>query len=100
MLTRTRPASAAASSSPVIAARVPALDGRRGQRQILSHRPAPGRAVPVQVLEGYQERVIAFGGGQHPALQRGDRRPLGVWGTDALVDHRRALRRVSGGSDR
>ena len=76
----------------------PALDAGGGQRQVLGHRPAAGRAVAVQVLQAHQQRAGAFGGGQHPPLQRREPlRPLGVRGVQALVDDRRALGRVGGG---
>ena len=76
----------------------PPLDAGRGQRQVLGHRAAAGRAVAVQVLQADQQRTGAFGGGQHPPLQRREPlRPLVVRGVQALVDHRCALGRVGGG---
>src|ERR1700732_2525836 len=68
MAMRTRPASAAASSSAVMAAPGPALDGSRSQREVLGHRPAPGRAVAVEVLQADQQRAGALGSGQHAPL--------------------------------
>ena len=65
----------------------PALDAGGGQRQVLGHRAAAGRAVAVQVLQADQQRAGAFGGGQHPPLQRREPlRPLVVRGVQALVD--------------
>ena len=52
-----------------------ALDGRRGQREILGHRLAPGRAVAVHVLQAHQERTVAFGCAQHAPLQRREAAP-------------------------
>ena len=76
----------------------PALDAGGGQRQVLGHRSAAGRAVAVQVLQAHQQRAGAFGGGQHPPLQRREPfRPLVVRGVQALVDDRCALGSVGGG---
>ena len=98
MAIRTRPAVGGGQQLSGHGRPGPALDARRGQRQVLGHRPAAGRAVAVQVLQAHQQRAGAFGGGQHPPLQRREPlRPLVVRGVQALVDHRCALGRVGGG---
>ena len=61
----------------VIAARVRPLDVRGGERQVLGHRFAAGRAVAVDVLQGHQEGVGAFGGGQHARCSGGN--SFGHW---------------------
>ena len=75
----------------------PALDGRRGQRQVLSQGLAAGRAVAVEVLQAHQQRAGAFSGSQDAALQRWEElRPLGVGCVQALVDDGGALRSIAG----
>ena len=51
-----------------MAARARPFFGRRGQREVFGHRPAVGRAIGVEVLQGHQERVVALGGSQDAAL--------------------------------
>ena len=91
---RTRPASAAASSSWVIAARVRPLTvvAASGRSSVIGS--ARGRAVAVDVLEAHQQRTVALGRAQHSALQRREAlRPVGVRRVQTLVDDRRALGR-------
>ena len=76
----------------------PPFDRRCGEREVLRHRLAGGRAVAVHVLEAHQQRIGALGRGQHTPLQRREAlRPLRVRGVEALIDDRRAFGRVSGG---
>ena len=76
----------------------PALGRGGGQREVLGHRFAAGRAVAVEVLHGHQESVGVFGCPQHVVLQRREKfGPLGVGGVQALVDDGCAFGRVGGG---
>ena len=98
MAIRTRPALGGGQQLGGHGGPGPALDAGGGQRQVLGHGAAAGRAVAVQVFQAHQQRAGAFGGGQYPPLQRREAfRPLVVRGVQALVDDRRALGRVGGG---
>ena len=75
-----------------------ALDGGRRQGQVLGHRPAPVRAVAVQVLQAHEECTAALGCCHHAPLKRREALgPLRVRGVQALVDDRCTLGGVGRG---